>query len=86
MGARARFDRWVSWSKLSDADVARRIGCDVSLPGKLRKTDRTPSLAIAHAIERVTSEPDHDGAVWDEPPIATQEWLEEAQHAKPSAA
>lgn len=39
------------------------------------------SLALAHAIERLTSEPRADGEVWPEGPIRTEEWLVKTEAA-----
>jgi hypothetical protein len=76
--ARERFGRWVTWSGLTDAEVARRLGCDVSYPGKLRRVgyDKRPGLDVAHAIERISAAPRDDGKTWKEPAIRTEEWLD----------
>lgn len=76
--ARRRFERWVQWSGFSDAEIARRLGCDASLPGKIRRgvSDRRPGLDLAHAIERVTGTRRADGKKWSGGPIRTEEWLE----------
>lgn len=82
MTAREKFDAWILWTGLPDAEVARRLGCDASLPGKLRRDpDRRPGLEVAHAIERKTAEPRDDGRRWRHGPIRTEEWLVEQTDA-----
>jgi hypothetical protein len=69
----------MTWTGLSEREIARRLGCDQSYPGKLiAQHDRRPGLEVAHAIERLTAEPRDDGKRWREPPIRTEEWLEPA--------
>lgn len=82
--ARQRFDRWARWSGLSDAEIARRLECDASLPGKLRRpdSDRRPGLELAHAIERITGA-ELDGRRWREPAIVTEEWLDATAEPAP---
>jgi hypothetical protein len=74
--ARGRLERWAKWSGLTDAEIARRLKCDPSLPGKLRNGQRQPGLKVAHAIRELTASSRDDGARWKEPPIQFEEWLE----------
>ena len=76
--ARGRFERWTEWLGLNDAEIARRLKCDPSYPGKLRH-DRRPGLEVARAIELATAEPRDDGERWSEPPIRMEEWLDEPE-------
>lgn len=66
---------------LPDSEIARRLGCDASLPGKLRRkgSARRPGLSVAHAIERLTATRRDDGARWPEPPIKTEEWIDNGE-------
>jgi hypothetical protein len=74
MDPRDRFLRWVAWLGASEAEVARRIGCDASYPRRIRLGERRPGLDVAIAIERESALPRHDGEVWPEGPIRTTEW------------
>lgn len=71
--AHSRFEKWVAFTGLSDAEIARRLGCDTSYPGKIMRQGRRPGLELAHSIERLTSD-------WPEGPIRTEEWVD-ADHA-----
>lgn len=73
--ARVRFARWTEWSTLSDAEIARRLKCDGSLPAKLRSGVRQPGLRVAHGIEQLTGQPRPDGERWDESPVEMLEWI-----------
>ena len=68
--AHIRFARWIEYLGISDAEVARKIGCDASYPPKIRVGRRTPGLDLAHAIERLSAD-------WPDGPIRTEEWVSE---------
>jgi len=69
MSAHSRFAKWLEFLAASDSEVARRLGCDATYPGKIRSGRRTPGLDVAHAIEKLSTE-------WPEGPIRTEEWIE----------
>jgi hypothetical protein len=68
--ARARFRAWKKWTGATDVEIARRLGCDPSYPGKLAKTKtaRRPGLKVASAIER-------ESEAWPGGPIRVSEWV-----------
>lgn len=84
--ARARFEAWITFTGLSDAEIAKRLGCDPSYPRKILRHDRRPGLDLAHAIERLSAAPRADGEVWPEGPIRTEEWVSPHETTVASAA
>lgn len=83
MGPHERFLRWLAWLDVSEAEVARRLGCDTSYPRRIRLGERRPGLDVAVAIETETAEPREDGEVWSEGPIRATEWAAHPSSVEP---
>jgi len=54
---RKRLAQWIERSKMSQREVARLLGFHVSVLNKVLKGHRTPGLATALRLERVTGIP-----------------------------
>lgn len=71
MKARNRFRRWVAWQLKrgrTRTQIANAAGFHPSLLTRLLSGERTPSLRVAHGIERAS-------AGWPEGAIRTEEWV-----------
>jgi transcriptional regulator with XRE-family HTH domain len=77
MNPRAKVQAWIGDAGLTQAQAAARLGVSQGAVSQLlRSTTGTPSLALAQAIERETTD-------WAQGPIRTEEWLVES-HRDPS--
>jgi transcriptional regulator with XRE-family HTH domain len=65
--AHARFQKWFASLGTSQADLAKRLGCDQSVVSRLVDGSRGLSIKLAAAIER-------ESATWGEGPIRPGEW------------
>lgn len=64
-----KFRRWVDDLGIGTAGAAKLIGCNPSYVSLLQTGTRTPSLAVAAAIEGLTRR-------WRHGPIMAAEWVE----------
>jgi len=74
--------KWRGWSQAEFA-AACGEGTHQATISKIEKGTRRPGLALAHAIERVTSEPRDDGKRFPTGPILTRDWLTETKPRRP---
>ncbi len=74
MRATKRFDAWIQHTGVGIAGVAQLLGCSASYVSLLRNGHRTPSLATAVAIERLTKRAPTG-------PIRPADWIDASEAA-----
>lgn len=77
MSAPERLERFLKWKGWTQRQAGEYLHSSQSMVSDLCVGRRRPGLSIAHAIERATAD-------WDEGPIRTEEWDEEASTLGPT--
>lgn len=77
--------KWRGWKQ---PQMAEAVGVHQATISKLthgrgERAPGTPGVAIAIAIERVTSEPGPDGTTWPDGPIRAEDWVSAAHVGRP---
>lgn len=75
MDPRARLSAFLAWRGWKHPHLAVACRCSAPMISHILTGRKNPGVEIVHAIERVTGEPNDDGAVWEPGPIHTEEWL-----------